>query len=402
LKSNRIKIKISKSLQGKILKGHPWVTYYQIKDQSAPGAMGDLGVIYDASNRFLAVGLYDPHSDIRLRILQTKEPADINAGFFRQRLQQALHLRKDLPGQGTTGYRILNGENDGFPGLVADRYDTTLAIKIYTAAWIPLLEDLKEVFAEVEGIERAVLLFSRHVDRTQESAYRHGQVLFGPELHDAICFKENGLWFEADILKGHKTGFYLDQRENRQKIRELSREGSVLNVFSYTGGFSTYAFAGGCRSVLEIDINDHAQEASRNHLRMNFGDQMLRDESFQQICGDAFKQLANLDREKKTFDLVILDPPAFATNKKNKPQAIQAYIRLARAGAKVTREGGTLFAASCSSQVSAQEFFRAVDLGIRQTRRPFEKLMRTRHPLDHPVTFAGGAYLKAIYCKIKG
>ena len=153
------------------------------------------------------------------------------------------------------------------------------------------------------------------------------------------------------------------------------------------------------KSVLEIDINAQAQAAALKNWELNFGSDKNQKDRLRQIKGDAFEQLASLIRQGEQFDLVILDPPAFASSKQNKQNALQAYLRLAKAGAQCTREGGLLLAASCSAQVRADEFYRSVDLGIRATGRSYQKVLKTGHPLDHPVTFKEGAYLKAIYCQ---
>lgn len=394
-----IKIKVSKSHQNKIRKGFPWVYYYQLSNRKISGKAGDLGVIYDSDNRFLAVGLFDPLSDIRLRILQTRDPREIDETFFRERLQQAFQLRDALNLKETTAYRLVNGENDGFPGMVVDRYNDTLVIKVYTSAWFNYLKLLTGLLQEMTGAGRILLQLSRHVQRVSESGYQDNQVLSGFDLDGPVRFRENGLSFEADLLRGQKTGFFLDQRDNRQKVREWAEGRSVLNVFSYTGAFSVYALAGGARSVLEIDINAQAQAAALKNWKLNFGSDGNQKDRLRQIKGDAFEQLASLIRQEEQFDLVILDPPAFASRKQNKQNALQAYLRLAKAGAQCTREGGLLLAASCSSQVRADEFYRAVDLGIRATGRSYQKILKTGHPPDHPVTFKEGAYLKAIYCQ---
>ena len=395
----RIKIKISKRHQGEIRKGYPWVYFYQLSNRNVSGKPGDLGVVYDADNRFLAVGLFDPLSDIRLRILHTRTACEIDENFFRERLEKAVALRNPLSSQQTTAYRLVNGENDGFPGLVVDRYADTLVMKAYTSAWFPYLKMLVGLLRESVAPIRVLLQMSRHVQRVTEGGYQHNQVLFGEPVAGPVLFKENGLQFEADVLEGQKTGFFLDQRENRQQVREWSQGRSVLNVFSYTGAFSVYALAGGAKSVLEIDINRPAQAAARKNVALNFGSEDGSRDRFRQIQGDAFEKLAELNRAGEQFDLVILDPPAFARSKQNKANALQAYLRLAKAGAQCTRDGGILLAASCSSQVRADEFYRAVDLGIRATDRSFKKILKTGHAVDHPVTFRDGAYLKAIYCQ---
>ena len=400
MNTGRIKIKISKRHQNKIRKGFPWVYYYQLSQRNITGRPGDLGVIYDSANRFLAIGLFDPFSDIRLRILQTRNPCEIDEHFFRERLQADLALREPLQSQETTAYRMVNGENDGFPGMVVDRYNDTLVIKVYTSAWFPYLPMLVSLLREESGsCQRVLLKLSRHVERVSEGSFKDNQMLFGAAPAGPVRFKENGLLFEADLIHGQKTGFFLDQRENRQQVRERAQGRSVLNVFSYTGAFSVYARAGGAESVLEIDVNTQAQAAALKNWKLNFGTGEIQENRFRQVQGDAFEQLASLNRQGKQFDLVILDPPAFANRKQNKANALQAYLRLAKAGAQCTRDGGLLVAASCSSQVRADEFYRAVDLGIRATGRSYQKLLKTGHPLDHPVTFREGAYLKAIYCQ---
>lgn len=400
MNTGRIKIKISKRHQNKIRKGFPWVYYYQLSQRNITGRPGDLGVIYDSANRFLAIGLFDPFSDIRLRILQTRNPCEIDEHFFRERLQADLALREPLQSQETTAYRMVNGENDGFPGMVVDRYNDTLVIKVYTSAWFPYLPMLVSLLREESGsCQRVLLKLSRHVERVSEGSFKDNQMLFGAAPAGPVRFKENGLLFEADLIHGQKTGFFLDQRENRQQVRERAQGRSVLNVFSYTGAFSVYARAGGAESVLEIDVNTQAQAAALKNWKLNFGTGEIQENRFRQVRGDAFEQLASLNRQGEQFDLVILDPPAFANRKQNKANALQAYLRLAKAGAQCTRDGGLLLAASCSSQVRADEFYRAVDLGIRATGRSYQKLLKTGHPLDHPVTFREGAYLKAIYCQ---
>lgn len=399
MNQGRIKIKVSKSLQGKIRKGFPWVHYYQLSNRKISGKAGDLGVVYDSDNRFLAIGLYDPFSDIRLRILQIRDPREIGEAFFRERLQRAIELRRSLDSNKTNAYRMINGENDGFPGMVVDRFNDILVIKVYTSAWFPYLKMLVGLLEEMTGSMRVLLQLSRHVQRVSENGYQDNQMLLGPGLEKPVLFRENGLSFEADLLHGQKTGFFLDQRDNRQKVLELAEGRSVLNVFSYTGAFSVYALAGGARSVLEIDVNAQAQAAALKNWERNFGSDANQKNRLRQIRGDAFEQLASLKQKGKQFDLVILDPPAFASRKQNKRNALQAYLRLSKAGAQCTREGGLLLAASCSAQVRADEFYRAVDLGIRATGRLYQKLLKTGHPLDHPVTFKEGAYLKAIYCQ---
>jgi len=357
-------------------------------------------VIYDHKNRFLAVGLWDPFSDLCFRVLNLGEPKEISREFFQKRLQAAIKIREDLKSQATTGYRVINGENDRFPGLVLDRYEDTLVLKLYTASWFPFLDELCELFQKEFKSQQVVLRLSRNVDKfsNDDSIYRDGQVLYGEGKSGWVQFKENGLNFIADVIEGQKTGFYLDQKDNRLRIREMSKGLSVLNVFSYSGGFSVYALAGGCNSIVEVDYNPFALKTSLRNLKLNFPEKTFPSENFIQRKGDAFQILAQLKSEKCYFDLVILDPPAFARKKKHKASALDAYTSLAKAGAQLT--SGVLYAASCSAHVPEKEFYDAVNLGIRSAGKKFKEIARTGHAQDHPATFPEAFYLKSAYIKI--
>ncbi|PIP72633.1 MAG: rRNA large subunit methyltransferase I [Nitrospinae bacterium CG22_combo_CG10-13_8_21_14_all_47_10] len=395
-----IKIQISKTLQGKIRQGYPWIFKYQIQNRISEDASENLGVVYDQNNRFLAVGLWDPGSDLCFRVLSLGKPMKIDGSFFLERLRSAKIIRAELEGQGTTGYRVINGESDGFPGLVLDRYEGVLVLKLYTASWFPFLVELCELFQKEFKSRQVVLRLARNVSKFLDthSTYRDGQTLYGEETSGWVQFKENGLKFLADVVEGQKTGFFLDQRENRLRIRGMAKGRSVLNVFSYSGGFSVYALAGGCRSVMEVDSSSFALETSLRNLKLNFPEKSFPAQNFTQAEGDAFQILARLKSEKRFFDLVILDPPAFAKNKKQKAQALEAYTRLVKAGAQVT--SGALLAASCSRHVPADEFYNAVYRGIDSAGKKYKEIAKTGHALDHPATFAEAFYLKSIYIQV--
>jgi 23S rRNA (cytosine1962-C5)-methyltransferase len=396
-----IRLQISKSHQKKIRNGYPWVFKYQILNGLLKGNPGDLGVVYDSNNRFLAVGLVDPEDEICFRVLQRGNPIAIDEKFWEERFRAALFIRESLKGLQTDGYRVLNGENDGFPGLVLDRYGGSAVLKIYSTSWIPYLKILSGIIQKELPVKRAVIRLARKITTAclKQFSIQEGDVLFGESLGSSVRFLENGLSFDADILVGQKTGFYFDQRENRETIRELALEKTILNVFSYTGGFSVYALAGGCKSVLEIDANSWALESGRKNVELNFSDSKIA-ANFSQKRGDAFQELEKLKKERQEFDLAILDPPAFARKKKEKPTALKAYFRLAEMGACLVKKGGVLFAASCSAPVSSEEFFEAVSKGVRAAGFEFLPFKRSGHALDHPISFKEGAYLKGIFGKV--
>jgi 23S rRNA (cytosine1962-C5)-methyltransferase len=388
-----IKIKISKTLESKIRKGYPWIFKYQLQSDVVDNSNGGLAVIYDHKNRFLAIGLWEPDSDLCFRVLNLLETVEIDTPFFLKRFEKALLLRKGLEKQGTTGYRVLNGENDGFPGLVLDRYDKTWVLKIYAKSWFPYLERMLEIILIEKSVNQVVLRLARNTE-DPSSHFFDGKILYGPDPIIPVQFCENGLKFYVDVVNGQKTGFFLDQRENRLQIKKISSGLSVLNVFSYTGGFSIYAVSGGCRSLLEIDSNSMALNASLQNLKLNYPNE--QNFEYSQVEGDAFQKLHELKLQNRQFDLVILDPPAFARKKKHRPQALEAYSRLAELGVQLVVPGGRLFSASCSAHISAKEFYKALSYGVGFANKRIQEITKTRHALDHPVKFKELEYLKSL------
>jgi len=399
----RIAVRVTPEAERALRGGHPWLFEGAITRQSRAGRAGDLVVIFDRKNRFLAVGLYDPHSAIRVRVLQHGKPATVNREFFRDRLAEAAQLRAPLRESGTTGYRLVHGGNDSLPGLVIDRYDQTLALKIYTPAWFPHLRELLPALAEVIPAERVVLRLGRALGRgiaspqRNASPLRDGMILSGPPLDGPVLFLENGLRFEADPVHGQKTGFFLDQRDNRARVEKLAAGKSVLNVFAYTGGFSLYAARGGARSVVSLDASAPALEAAARNFALNRQHPSVAAAAHELLAEDAFEALARLGKSGRRFDLVIVDPPSFARRQAQVERALAAYARLTRLSLGVLRPGGTLVQASCSSRVSAEAFFETVNRAAAQAGRPLREIERTGHPLDHPIGFREGAYLKCLF-----
>jgi 23S rRNA (cytosine1962-C5)-methyltransferase len=354
------------------------------------------------------VGLYDPTSPIRIRILQSRQPATINADWFKTRLQAAVRLRaplNELPAErATSGYRLVHGENDGLPGLVIDRYAGTLVIKLYTSAWIPHLKEFIPALAQVSPVERLILRLSRSLVKQTEflSGLRDGQVLSGAPIADPILFQENGLYFEADPILGQKTGFFLDQRENRARVELLSKDRSVLNVFAYTGGFSVYAARGGARQVVSVDISSTAMQSAIRNMALNQQVPNVAAAAHETVSADAFETLTRLGTEKRCFDMVIIDPPMFAQNQSQIAAGLHAYQRLTQLGLGVLRAGGVLVQASCSSRVDAETFFNAIHQAARDSKRSLTEIERTGHALDHPIRFKEGAYLKCLFAICEG
>ncbi len=389
--SRRIAVHVTAAAERALRAGHPWVYDRAIRKQNRDGQAGDLAVIFDSKNRFLAIGLYDPESPIRVKVLQHHEPAEINAEFFHRRLKEAAQRREELPTTGTNGYRLVHGENDKLPGLIIDRYDETLVIKLYTAAWFPHLEDILSGLDAIQPASRWILRSSRKVESINN--YQDGSILRGTKPSGSIVFEENGLRFYADVLHGHKTGFFFDQRDNRALVGQYAAGAKkVLDVFAYVGAFSVYAARGGAKHVISLDVSAPALHTAQQNFALNAD--VIRHTQHDIIVADAFEGMRQLQGEQ--FDMVIVDPPSFAQRAGQIKRALHAYDRLAALAISLVRENGFLVMASCSSRVGAEAFFSTVEKG-----RSLEVIQRTSHAVDHPIAFPEGAYLKCLFARVK-
>jgi 23S rRNA (cytosine1962-C5)-methyltransferase len=399
LEPSRLALRVTPAAEIAIRQGHPWVYESAITSQKGNGRSGDIAVIFDRKNRFLAVGLYDAQGPIRVRVLHQGTPAAIDAAWWQAQLAAAAQLRAPLSASQTTGFRLVHGENDGFPGLIIDQYAATAVIKLYTPAWIPHLRAVLDGLTAVSHPERIVLRLNRSAAGQTDALYglQNGMVLLGPPLTGPVLFQENGLWFAADVVAGQKTGFFLDQRDNRARVETLAEGKTVLNVFAYTGGFSLYAARGGAAAVASLDISKPALEAATYNFTLNMAQPAVAAARHELLLGDAFARLEELGRNGRSFDMVIIDPPSFAKKQAEAERALGAYARLVRLGLRVLQPGGILVMASCSSRITAPQFFDRVNETARAEKRPLHEIERTSHALDHPVAFPEGAYLKCLF-----
>jgi 23S rRNA (cytosine1962-C5)-methyltransferase len=396
----RLAVRVTRDALRQIRGGSPWLYDGSITSLSREGEPGDLAVVFDQDRKFAAIGLYDPTSPIRVKILHAGSPRAIDEGFWRERLATAASARSGLADDpDTDAYRLVHGENDGLPGLVVDRYAGTLVIKLYTPAWFPHLAAVVHALADVQPHERVVLRLGRSVVHGDTFGLADGDVIVGPPVTGPIRFVERGISMEADVVHGQKTGHFLDQRDNRALVRGMSAGASVLDVFASTGGFSLAAAAGGAQSVHLVDQSAPALETAKRNFAINRHIHELRHCAVHTTVGDAFEVLTTLAGRDEQFDLVIVDPPSFASNQAAVPRALAAYARLTRLALAVTRRGGTLVQASCSSRVSADEFVQTVLTAAASAHRDVTELRRTGHAVDHPIGFEHGAYLKAIYLR---
>jgi 23S rRNA (cytosine1962-C5)-methyltransferase len=395
----RLALRVTPAAERALRGGHPWLFANGIIREKGNGRAGDLAVIFDRKNRFMAVGLYDPHSPIRVRVLHQGGPAEIDGRWWQSKVAAAAARREPLAGTATTGYRLVHGENDGFPGLIIDRYAETVVMKLYTTAWVPHLRDVAAAVTAVARPQRIVLRLNRSTAAQADELFglQDGAVLLGTPVAGPVRFQENGLWFAADVARGQKTGFFLDQRENRARVEPLAAGKSVLNVFAYSGGFSLYAARGGARQVSSLDISQPALDAAAANFALNAAHPAVAAARHDLLAGDAFAQMAALRGNGRSFDMVIIDPPSFAKKQAEAARALGAYRRLVRLGLGLLRPGGVLVMASCSSRVSAARFFALVEETAREEKRPLREIERTGHALDHPITFPEGAYLKCLF-----
>ena len=400
----RIALRVMPPAERAIRDGHPWLFADSITRQSHEGDAGDLAVVFNRKGKFMAIGLYDPDSAIRVRIVHQGKPVTIDATWFRERLTAALNIRRPLDATRTDGYRLVHGENDGLPGLIIDRYASVYVIKLYTTAWIPHLRTVLEAFRAIApksmvAPQRIVLRLSRLVVEQKEALYglEDGVLLAGPIFDGSSPFLENGIQFEAQVLRGQKTGFFLDQRDNRAMVEKLANGRSVLNLFAYTGGFSLYAARGGATKIVSVDSSRQALETAVIHFQLNDNNSAIAAASHSIIVGDVFEVLREMEQKGKQFGMVIIDPPSFAKKKSEREAALRAYERLIVMGLAVLRSGGVLVAASCSSQLLADEFFALVHKVGMKNGRFLQEIGRTTHAIDHPIGYSEGAYLKCLF-----
>jgi 23S rRNA (cytosine1962-C5)-methyltransferase len=386
-------LRLNRDLARTIKRGHPWVYADALRDLPRAAAGSPAVLLDNRKGEPVAVGFYDLGSPLAFRVCDTDGRTKLDQRWAELRLRDALSLRKSLFDPATTGYRLLNGEGDATPGLVVDVYGDTAVLKLDGPGPIG--------FWDAPGIAEWLVAQSAGVQTVYERRKergREGRVLFGTEPDKPAGFLEHGLHFTADVVRGQKTGFFLDQRENRQLIRSLARGRSVLNLFAYTGGFSVAAGAGGATHVTTVDLAQPAVDAAREHWRRND----LPDSQHDTIAADAFEFLADAAARRKKWDIVIVDPPSFAPNQESVSKAAAAYQTLIAGATRVNARGGLLAAASCSSHIDLPHFLHLCEEGISEARRRGTVLAIHGQPADHPSPLAlpEFRYLKFVLLRI--
>ena len=342
--------------------------------------------------KFVARGYFDPHSHIAARVLTLNQKERIDGAFFRTRIDDALSLRHAvLDLRDTDSFRLVHGEGDGLPGVIVDLFAGFAVLKLYSAgltAFRPLIvEALRVVVPGLRGI-----IGRDQMEEEETNSSTAARTLWGQSAPARLAILERGVSFWVDVHHGQKTGFFLDQRENRALIRRLAKGRQVLNCFAYSGGFSVNAGLGAAAAVCSIDSDAEAMALAEENFRANG----LDAERHQFLSADVFKALASFKSEGRTFDFVILDPPAFAKSQRTVERAVAGYASLNRQALAVLRPGGLLATASCSARVSPEAFTGAVREAAFNSSVELVLLEERYQPADHPIRlhFPEGRYLK--------
>ena len=395
-KPNRLAVKLTVTGERTVRSGHPWIFSDSIEKINIEGVAGDIAIIFShTKNKVIGVGLYDPDSPIRIKMLHHGGGTRIDVAYFSEKIQAAYTLRVPLLKTNTNSYRLLFGENDGFPGFIADVYNKVLVVKLYSEIWIPYLDEILKILQNVTKCECIVVRLSRKLQKSKTFKLKDGDILFGTLTNEVVKFIEHGVYFSANVIKGHKTGYFLDHRANRKLVGDLSRGKDVLDVFSYAGGFSVHALAKGAKEVTSLDISKQALEVALLNGKLNDYSGLHKT-----IAGDAFDEMNTLIAKKKSFDIVVIDPPSFAKNLKEIAVAKKKYTQLALLGERLCKKDGMLILASCSSRISSETFFEINKAALSSRSRNFSIHLATEHDIDHPIGFPEGAYLKCGYYKL--
>lgn len=387
----RATVVLNKGKEQSLKRFHPWVFSGAIKKISSEVQEGDLVRVVSNSNEFLAIGHYQIGS-IAVRILSFKD-VEIDRRFWKQLLGEAVSLRASLgllDNKSTNVFRLVHGEGDGLPGLIIDFYNGTAVYQAHSVGMYHIRLELADILKELLG-DKLVAVYDKSdktlpfkADIEPENGYLLG-------TSEPTIVKEYDNQFRVDWVEGQKTGFFVDQRENRRLVREFSENRDVLNMFCYSGGFSFYAMQGNARLVHSVDASAKAIELTRQNVGLNFQD----DARHEAYVADAFEFMRDI---KDKYDLIILDPPAFAKHRNALHQALQAYKRLNARAFEQIRPGGIVFTFSCSQVVTKEKFREAVFSGAAISGRKVRILHQLTQPADHPVNIyhPEGEYLKGL------
>ena len=393
-----IKIYLKKSREESVKRFHPWIFSGAIHKTEGVEEDGAMASVYSSEGKALAVGHYQIGS-IAVRVLEFQTDS-LPENFWEKRIEAAYRFRSILgltENDSTTAYRLIHGEGDMLPGLIIDVYNDTAVIQAHSAGMFLAREEITEALKRVYGEKlRAVYDKSSATAPFKAGLQLSDGYIYGNETNPA-SIKENGVRFFVDWCSGQKTGFFLDQRDNRELVGKYSKGKNLLNLFCYTGGFSMYALASGALSVTSVDSSRTAMEMLEKNIDLNKeAGIVLNDARHNSVCDDAIEYLKK--SEKGQYDFIVVDPPAFAKHRSAIPNALRAYQRLNAAAIDKVSPGGIVFTFSCSQAVDKTAFAEAIFSAAAQTGRRVRILHRLTQPADHPVNIyhPEGEYLKGL------
>lgn len=375
---------------------HPWVFSGAIKKTKGNFQEGDIVSVYNNKDEFLGKGHFQPGT-IAVRIL-TFDDIDIDGSFWKHKIEQAYNLRQKIgliDNKGTNVFRLVNAEGDGMPGLVIDYYNGLLVFQAHSVGMYQIKEELVEILKSLFG-EKLHSVYNKSSKTLPFNApvEKEDYYIYGNKADDLII-TENNLRFKMNWETGQKTGFFIDQRDNRNLVSQFSNDANVLNLFGYTGGFSAYALKGGAKLVHTVDSSKKAIELAEENILLNFGNV----ERHQGIASDAFEYLKNIPGD---YDLMVIDPPAFAKHHNVLRNALQGYKKLNRLAFEKIPANGIIFTFSCSQVVSKENFKKMIFAAAATAKRDVRILYHLEKPVDHPVSIyhPEGEYLKGLVLNV--
>jgi len=385
-------LRLKKDRAEPALAGHPWLfsgAFEAIPDLDP----GSLCRVEDAAGGFVAIGYVNPTRSLAVRLLAWREIENVDA-LLDTRIDAAIALRAGTIGEDTDAYRLIASEGDFLPGLIVDRYADVLVLQVQTAGMERLLDRVVEIL-DARLHPRTIYERSDIPVRREEDLPMRKRIVRGAELPDAITIHEHGRKYLVQPQSGQKTGFFLDQREHRTRVERRAAGRRVLNCFAYTGGFTVAAWKGGAATVTSIESSEPAVELLRRNLELGGY------ESERIVHGDAFQFLREARRAQERYDLVVLDPPAFAKKKHQVESAVRGYKEINLQALEILAPGGELFTFSCSQHVDPVLFKKVVFGAAADARASVQMLERLGHPVDHPVSLAHseGEYLKGLHLR---
>ncbi|MEE1946561.1 class I SAM-dependent rRNA methyltransferase [Pedobacter sp. KR3-3] len=393
-----VEIKLKKGKEKAVLQRHPWVFSGALEKVKGEPKNGDVVKVLSAHNEFLAYGYFNDQSRVAVRLIEWNEEQAINKAWYVQKINQAIQARAHLlQKQDTNAYRLIFSEADFLPGLIVDKYADFLSVQILSTG----IEKAKDVIIEAlcEALNpKGIFDRSDATARTHEGITAENGLLWGEAPATFIEVKENGITYHINIAEGQKSGFYCDQRDNRQLLASYAKGKTVLDCFSYSGGFSLNALLQGAAQVTSVDSSALAIETLKQNIELNQFDQQIQTA----IQSDVNKQLRAFKDEGKKFDIVVLDPPKYAPSRSALDRAARAYKDLNRLGLLLLESGGLLATFSCSGAVDIETFKQIIAWAALDAGKEVQVIRQFSQPEDHPVrlSFPEGEYLKGLLLRV--